>query len=75
MVGWVVKGVVLLVVAGLFWFTALTNDAAQSGSSDVALRTLRAQPFGGELLAFVGVGLACFGIFCFVWSRHARHDV
>jgi hypothetical protein len=75
MVGWVVKGVVLLVVAGLFWFTALTNDPAQSGSSDVALRTLRAQPFGGGLLAFVAVGFACFGVFCFVWSRHARHDV
>ena len=75
MVGWVAKGAVLLVVAGLFWFTALTNDAAQSGSSDVALRTLRAQPFGGELLAFVALGFACFGVFCFVWSRHARHDV
>lgn len=75
MVGWVAKGLVLLVVSGLFWFTALTNDAARSGSSDAALRTLRAQPFGGELLAFVGVGFACFGIFCFAWSRHARHDV
>lgn len=75
MVGWVAKGAVLLVVAGLFWFTALTSDAAQSGSSDVALRTLRAQPFGGELLAFVSLGFACFGVFCFVWSRHARHDV
>jgi hypothetical protein len=75
MVGWVAKGAVLLVVAGLFWFTAVTNDATQSGSSDVALRTLRAQPFGGELLAFVAVGFACFGVFCFVWSRHARHDV
>jgi hypothetical protein len=75
MVGWVAKGAVLLVVSGLFWFTALTHDAAQSGSSDVALRTLRAQPFGGELLAFVALGFACFGVFCFVWSRHARHDV
>jgi hypothetical protein len=75
MVGWVVKGVVLLVVAALFWFTAVTNDAAQSGSSDVALRTLRDQPFGGALLAFVALGFACFGVFCFVWSRHARHDV
>jgi hypothetical protein len=75
MVGWVAKGLVLLVVAGLFWFTALTNNPAASGSSDLALRTLRAQPFGGELLACVAVGFACFGIFCFVWSRHARHDV
>lgn len=75
MVGWVAKGAVLLVVAGLFWFTALTNDATKSGSSDAALRTLRAQPFGGELLAFVAMGFACFGVFCFVWSRHARHDV
>lgn len=74
MVGWVAKGAVLLVVSSLFWFTALTNNAAASGSSDVALRTLRAQPFGAELLGLVSLGFACFGVFCFVWSRHARHD-
>ena len=74
MLGWAAKGAVLLVVSGLFWFTTLTNNAAQSGSSDVALRTLRAQPLGAELLALVSLGFACFGVFCFVWSRHARHD-
>jgi len=74
-IGWIAKGAVLLVVSGLFWFTALSNDAAKSGSMDLALRTLRAQPFGGWLLAFVSAGFACFGVFCFVWSRHARHDV
>jgi hypothetical protein len=74
-IGWVAKGAVLLVVSGLFWFTALTNDPARAGSSDAALRTLRAQPFGGELLALVAAGFASFGVFCFVWSRHARHEV
>jgi hypothetical protein len=74
-IGWIAKGAVLLVVSGLFWFTALSTDAAKSGSMDLALRTLRAQPFGGWLLAFVSVGFACFGAFCFVWSRHARQDV
>ncbi len=74
-IGWIAKGAVLLVVSGLFWFTALSNDAAKSGSMDLALRTLRAQPFGGWLLALVSAGFACFGVFCFVWSRHARQDV
>jgi hypothetical protein len=49
--------------------------AVTGGLWAYGLRTLRAQPFGGELLTFVALGFACFGVFCFVWSRHARHDV
>jgi hypothetical protein len=37
------------------------------------LRTLREQPGGPLLLTAVALGIACFGVYCFVWSRNAKH--
>ena len=28
------------------------------------------QPFGPDLLIAIGVGLACYGLFCFARARH-----
>jgi hypothetical protein len=37
------------------------------------LRTLKEQPYGSVLLTAMALGLACFGIYCFFWSRNAKH--
>lgn len=69
-VGYAAKGVALGVVGALFGHAALTHEADKSGGLDQALTRVLDQPFGPVLLAAIGVGIACFGAFCFAWARH-----
>lgn len=71
-IGYVAKGITLVIVGGLFGWAALTADADKAGGMDQALQTLREQPFGPWLLAAMGVGFAAYGLFCFAWARHPR---
>lgn len=64
------KGVALGVVGGLFLWAAIDHQAKKSGGLDVALRTILDQPFGPALLTLIGVGVACYGVFCFAQARH-----
>ena len=68
--GYAAKGVSLGVVGGLFCYAAATHDAQESGGLDQALRQVLEQPFGPVLLGAIGIGIACFGVFCFAWARH-----
>ncbi|MVA76246.1 DUF1206 domain-containing protein [Auraticoccus sp. F435] len=73
-VGHVAKGVAFGVVGGLFAVAALTHDPQRAGGLDAALQTVRAQPYGVVLLVVLAAGLAAYGLYCFVWSRHPRHS-
>lgn len=69
-VGYVGKGAALLAVSGLILWAAKTSDPEKSGGLDEAMRKLLAQPYGSYLLLLIAVGLACYGLFCFVRARH-----
>lgn len=69
-VGYVAKGVALAVVGGLVVYAAVTHDPKKSGGLDEALLEIQRQPFGAVLLFAIGVGLACYGLFCFARARH-----
>lgn len=69
-VGYVAKGVSVGVVGGLFAYAAITHDSQKSGGLDQALTKVLEQPFGPVLLVAMGIGFACYGVFCFAWSRH-----
>lgn len=71
-IGYVAKGIVLGIVGILFVVAAITFDPKKAGGMDAALRTLREQPFGPYLLTLMALGLACYGVFCFAWSRHPK---
>lgn len=71
-IGYVAKGVALAVVGVLFVVAAVTFDAKRAGGLDGALRSLRGQAFGPILLTVLALGIACFGLYCFAWSRHAK---
>jgi len=71
-VGYCAKGVALGIIGGLFIWAAVSYDADKAGGMDSALSTLRDQPFGTVLLVIMSLGIASFGIFCFVWARKAR---
>ena len=69
-VGYIAKGVSLAIVGGLFVFAGIDHNASKSGGLDQALQKVLQQPFGPVLLIAIGVGLACYGLFCFARARH-----
>jgi hypothetical protein len=71
--GYAAKGPAFIVTGALLAWAAIDYDPGKAGGLDTALRTLKDQPFGSVLLTLVALGFACFGVYCFVWSRNARH--
>jgi len=69
-VGYIAKGAALAIVGGLFCYAGLTHDAKESGGLDQALQKVLEQPFGPYLLIAMGLGIACYGLFCFARARH-----
>jgi hypothetical protein len=72
-VGYAAKGVVFIIAGALFAWAGISYEPAKAGGLDTALRTLKEQPYGSVLLTAMALGLACFGIYCFFWSRNAKH--
>lgn len=71
-VGYIAKGIALMVVGWLFVSAILKHDAKASTGLDGALRELLDAPFGQWLLAATAVGFVLFGLYCFARARHAR---
>ena len=71
-IGFIAKGIALGVVGVLFALAGITHDPNKAGGSDQALRSLLQLPFGQILLTLVALGIAAFGVYCFVWARHAK---
>ncbi|MBC3193618.1 DUF1206 domain-containing protein [Pseudonocardia sp. C8] len=71
-VGFIAKGVAIGVVGVLLVSAALTYDPQRANGLDAALKTLREQPYGVVLLLAVGLGIACYGLFCFFDARYHR---
>ncbi|MGY1792742.1 DUF1206 domain-containing protein [Geodermatophilus sp. SYSU D00525] len=69
-VGYPAKGVAFGVVGGLLVYAAVTVDPAKVSGLDGAMRTILEAPFGKALLTLVAVGIAAFGVFCFVRARY-----
>lgn len=72
MVGYIAKGVALVVVGVLFGVAALTADPNQATGLDGALKALVGLPFGVFLLSAVGVGFLAYGLYCVVRAVRAR---
>ncbi len=71
-IGWIGKGVAYGVIGVLIGLAAIKADPEQSGGLDKALHTLAEQPYGMFLLAAVAIGIAAFGVYCFVAARALR---
>ncbi len=69
-VGYIAKGISLAIVGGLFCYAGFTHEANKSGGLDQALQKVLKQPFGPYLLIAMGIGIACYGLFCFARARH-----
>jgi hypothetical protein len=70
--GYTAKGVVFTGAGILVIVATLTADPAKASGVDAAVKTFGAAPFGKTLLILAAVGIAAFGVYCFVRSRYAR---
>jgi hypothetical protein len=69
-IGYIAKGIAFMIIGGLFVAAAITHKAKKSGGLDDALHTVLQQPFGQVLLILIGLGIGCYGLFCFARARH-----
>jgi hypothetical protein len=67
--GYVAKGTVLLLAGLLIVVATLQAHPEDSTGLDGGLRALRDQPLGAYLLAAVGAGLICYGVFMMVRAK------
>ena len=70
--GYVAKGLALAGAGVLVIVATVNSDPAKASGVDAAVKTLGAAPYGRVLLVLAALGLASFGIYSFVRSRHAE---
>jgi MFS family permease len=71
-VGYIAKGVAVVVVGILVAAAAFTHDPGRAGGLDGALKALAALPYGDVLLILVGAGFIAYGLFFFVRAWRPR---
>jgi hypothetical protein len=69
--GYAAKGLVLAGAGVLVIVATLTADPAKASGVDAAVKTLGTAPYGKVLLVIAALGLAAYGAYNFVRSRHA----
>ncbi|MFJ4210582.1 DUF1206 domain-containing protein [Paenarthrobacter sp. NPDC089675] len=71
-VGYVAKGIALLLVGLLVVIATVTARPEQSTGLDGSLKALKEQPYGPYLLAAVAIGLIAYGLFLMVKAKTMR---
>lgn len=72
MIGYVAKGIALVIVGGLFGLAAASKQASESTGLGGALTWIVEQPFGPWLLGAVAVGLAGYAVYSFFRARYTK---
>jgi Domain of Unknown Function (DUF1206) len=70
--GYIARGIVFGVIGALIVSAAIQHSPGRAKGLEGALDTLAAQPFGQWLLAFVGAGLTCYGIYSLIEAKYRR---
>ncbi|MCT9622163.1 DUF1206 domain-containing protein [Curtobacterium sp. C2H10] len=71
-VGYVLKGIAVVVVGVLIAVAGFRSDPDQATGLDGAFDALRSMPGGAVVLVAVGIGFVAFGIYSFFRARYAR---
>jgi len=71
-VGYVLKGIAVVIVGVLIAVAAFRSDPQQASGLDAAFDTVRSMPGGAVLLVVIGVGFLAFGVFSFFRAKYAR---
>ncbi|MEV0430768.1 DUF1206 domain-containing protein [Micromonospora sp. NPDC049836] len=72
MAGYAARGAVFAIAGVLIVVAAVNYDPEKARGLDAALRTLRDQSYGPVLLTLMALGVAAFGVYCFLQSRYRR---
>ncbi|WP_406076401.1 DUF1206 domain-containing protein [Micromonospora sp. NBC_00858] len=70
--GYVAKGTAYGIAGLLVIVAAVNYDPEKARGLDAALHTLREQSYGTFLLSLVALGIAAFGLYCFLQSRYRK---
>jgi len=73
-VGYVARGIVWLLLAWLFGKAAYNANSNEAGDTSKAFINLQDCEYGPYLLAVVGLGLLCYGLFNFVRARYENFE-
>lgn len=68
-IGYVARGVVWLLLAWLLIKSALHANPNEAGDTSQAFSFLNGMSYGSYLIAAIGMGLICYGIFNFIRAR------
>lgn len=71
-VGYIAKGIALLLVGGFLVSAAATSRSDQAKGLDGALRTVAELPLGALLLTLAAVGFGAYGAYSFARARFGR---
>jgi hypothetical protein len=69
-VGYTARGTVWILLGWLFGRAALHSNSAEAGDTSKAFHFIASGTWGPWLLAALGLGLVCYGIFNFIRARH-----
>ncbi|MBT2774047.1 DUF1206 domain-containing protein [Halomonas sp. ISL-60] len=70
--GLVIRGLVFVIVGSFFIIAAYQIDPNEAGGMGEVFSTLRGQPYGQWLLAFVALGLFAFGLYSVLAAIYRR---
>ena len=70
--GYIAKGLALVVVGVLFLIAAWTQRASEATGLDGALHKLLGLPYGRIVLAVVAAGFAAYAVYSFARARYAK---
>lgn len=70
--GYIGKGVSVLIVGILLIVAAVKQDSAAAGGFDAAIEALLSQMIGPVLVFLVGLGLVVYAVFSFLRARYAK---
>lgn len=70
MVGYIAKGLALAGAGVLVIIATITSDPSKASGIDAAVKTLGSAPFGKVFLVLAAMGIAAYGAYSFVRSRH-----
>lgn len=73
-IGTFVKGLAVVIVSVLIGWAVVTFDPSKTAGIEAMIETLRRPLLGQLLLTVIAAGLACYGVYCFVWSLHPRRS-
>ncbi len=71
-VGYLARGAVFALIGILVCKAALDHQPGKAQGFDVALKSLAGAPGGQALLVAAGLGLVCFGAYCWAEARYRR---